>query len=113
MSGRTGFMDLGDVFTNMTEKEGEALIAIHPYLDGLSQREAAEELGISRDALQQRLKNIYQKIPWLREDIAKKRTGEAQKRRNLSRPMRFGDMSGIESDGDDEYFYGDKIVRKF
>lgn len=113
MSGRTKFMDLGDEFPKLTEKEGEVLIAVHPYLDGLTYTEAAEELGISRDALQMRLRNVFKKIPWLQKDIAEKRKRETEIKESIRRPQRFGDMSGVDSDGRYEYFYGDKIVRKF
>ena len=113
MSGRTKFMDLGSEFPKLTEKEGEVLIALHPYLDGLTYTEAAEELGISRGALQMRLRNVFKKIPGLQKDMAEKRIRETEIRESLRRPVRFGDMSGVESDGRDDYFYGDKIVRTF
>lgn len=113
MSGRSKLINLGKEFPKLTEKERDALIMVHPYLDGLTYTEAARELGISRDAVQSRLRNIYRKIPWLQEDMAKKRKEENGKKESLRRPLRFGDMSGIESDGDDEYFYGDKIIQRF
>ena len=99
-------MELGDVFPKLTVKEGEILIMVHPYLDGLSRRDAAEELGISVTAVQQRLSNVFKKIPWLKVDMAEKRVEDNRKKESLRRPRRLGDMEVLE--------YGDdKIVRKF
>lgn len=113
MSGRTKLIDLGKEFPKLTEKERDALICVHPYLDGLTHREAAFELCISRASLEGRLHNTFKKIPWLQEDMKKKRTEEAAKRKSIRSPIRLGDMSGISSDGTVDTFFGEKIVEKF
>ncbi len=113
MSGRTKLIDLGKEFPRLTEKERDTLICIHPYLDDLTHIEAAQELSISKSSLEGRLQNIYKKIPWLQEDIRRKRKEESSKRRSLERPARFGDMSGIGNDGTADTFFGEKIVEKF
>jgi predicted DNA-binding protein YlxM (UPF0122 family) len=113
MSGRGPLTRLGTEFPKLTEKERDALICIHPYLDALSQTEAAEHLGISRDALRDRLARVYKRIPWLRDDIRKKREALARQRRSIRRPARFGDMSSIGSDGVHDTFHDEVILRKF
>ena len=113
MSGRGPLTRLGKEFPKLTEKERDALICVHPYLDALSQTEAAEHLGISRDALRNRLTAVFKRIPWLQEDIRMKRAEIAAQRRSISRPARFGDMSSIGSDGVHDTFHDEVILRKF
>ncbi len=113
MSGRTKLIDLGKEFPRLTEKERDALICVHPYLDGLTHREAAFELGISRPSLEGRLQNAFKKIPWLQEDMKRKRTEEAAKRKSIRSPIRLGDMSGIGDDGTTDTVFGEKIVGRF
>ncbi len=110
---RGPLIDLGEEFPNLTEKQRDALIYVHPYLDGLSHNEAAKELGISRASLESRLKGVYKRVPWLQEDMRRKRTEEAAKRKSIRSPIRLGDMSGIGSDGTTDTFFGEKIVGKF
>lgn len=104
---------LGKDFPKLTERQRDALICTHPYLDGLSYTEAAEHLGISRDALKDRLTAVFKRIPWLQEDIRVKRAEIAAQRRSISRPSRFGDMSGISNDGTHDTFHDEVILRKF
>ena len=113
MTGRGPLIRLGKEFPKLTEKERDALICIHPYLDALSQTEAAEHLGISRDAIRDRLARVFKRIPWLQKDIQRKRAALAKQRRSLSRPARFGDMSSISNDGTHDTFNNEVILRKF
>ena len=112
-STRGPLIDLGKEFPKLTEKQRDALICVHPYLDGLSHSEAAQELGISIDSLEGRLQGAYKRVPWLQEDMRRKRREEATKRRSLRSPIRLGDMSGIGNDGTTDTFFGEKIVEKF
>ena len=113
MSGRSKLIDLGDEFPRLTEKERDALIYVHPYLDGMSYREAAKELCIALSSLKDRLNSTFKKIPWLQDDMRQKRLAEAQKRRNLRNPVRLGNMTGIGNDGSTDTFFGERIVEKF
>lgn len=113
MSGRSKLVDLGEEFPKLTEKEIDALIYVHPYLDGLTHREASLELGISKSSLEGRLHNVFKKIPWLQEDMKRKRAAEADVRRSIRNPIRLGDMSGIGNDGNTDIFFGCKIVEIF
>jgi predicted DNA-binding protein YlxM (UPF0122 family) len=106
-------MDLGAEFPKLTERQRDALICVHPYLDGLSYSQAAEHLGISRDALKDRLEAAFKRIPWLQEDMQMKRSQIAAQRRSIRRPNRFGDMSMIGNDGLHDTFHNEAIVRKF
>lgn len=112
-STRGPLIDLGEEFPKLTEKQRDALICVHPYLDGLSYKEAAQELGISRDSLAGRLQGAFKRVPWLQEDMKQKRTEAARIRRSIRNPIRLGDMSGIGSDGTHDTFFGEKIVGKF
>lgn len=113
MSGRTALLKLGKDFPRLSVKEAEALLLVHPYVDGLTHVEAAKQLGISRASLEGRLHNAYKKIPWLQEDMSRKRKEENSKRRSLEYPSRFGDMSGVGNDGTNDTFFGEKIIGKF
>ncbi len=113
MTPRGPLIDLGKEFPKLTEKQRDALICVHPYLDGLSHNEAAQELGISRASLEGRLQGTYKRVPWLQEDMKRKRTEAAKVRRSIRNPIRLGDMSGIGSDGTTDTFFGEKIVGKF
>ena len=112
-STRGPLVDLGKEFPKLTERQRDALICVHPYLDGLSHNEAAEELGISRASLEGRLQGAFKRVPWLQEDMKRKRTEAAKIRRSIRNPIRLGNMSGIGSDGTTDTFFGEKIVRKF
>ncbi len=113
MNTRGPLIDLGEQFPRLTEKQRDALICVHPYLDGLSHNEAAEELSISRASLEDRLQGAYKRVPWLREDMKKKRAELTARKQSIRRPIRFGDMSGIGNDGTYDTFFGEKIVEKF
>ncbi len=113
MTPRGPLIDLGEEFPKLTEKQRDALICVHPYLDGLSHKEAAEELGISRDSLEDRLQGAYKRAPWLQEDMRKKRAKLTARKESIRRPIRLGDMSGIGSDGTTDTFFGEKIVEMF
>jgi predicted transcriptional regulator len=97
----------------ITHRQAMVLTAVHPNLNGLTHRQAAKFLGISRSAVSQRLKNVYRRLPWIQEDMKRGRAFVAMQRRSIDRPSRFGDMSSIESDGCVETFHGVRIVRKF
>ena len=113
MSGRTKLMNLGEGLTRLTEKEGEALICVHPFLDGHTHKEAAELLGITKSSLEDRISNAFRKIPWLQADMKRKRTELKAQKESIRRPTRLGDMSGIGDDGITDTFFGEKIVGKF
>lgn len=115
MSSRTRgpLIDLGEEFPKLTEKQRDALICVHPYLDGLSHKEAAQELGISRDSLEGRLEGAYKRVPWLQEDMKRKRAKVTAQKESIRRPIRLGDMSSIGNDGTNDTFFGEKIVEKF
>ncbi len=113
MSTRGPLVDLGNDFPKLTEKQRDALICTHPYLDGLSHNEAAQELGISIDSLKGRLQGAYKRVPWLREDMKRKRTEAAKIRRSIRNPIRLGNMSGIGNDETHDTFFGEKIIGKF
>ena len=113
MTPRGPLIDLGEEFPKLTEKQRDALICVHPYLDGLSHKEAAEELGISRASLEGRLQGAFKRVPWLQEDMRRKRSEEAKKRRSIRDPIRLGDMSGMGNDGTNDTLFGEKIVSKF
>ena len=112
-STRGPLIDLGEEFPKLSEKQRDALVCIHPYLDGLSYSEAAEELGISRNSLKGRLQGVYKKVPWLQEDMKRKRAELTARKQSVRRPIRLGDMSGIGSDGTTDTFFGEKIIGKF
>ncbi len=113
MSTRGPLVDLGEQFPKLTEKQRDALICVHPYLDGLSHNEAAQELGVSRASLESRLQGVYKRVPWLQEDMKKKRAELTARKQSIRRPIRLGDMSGIGNDGTHDTFFGEKIVGKF
>ena len=113
MSGRSKLVSLGQEFPTLTEKQRDVLICVHPYLDDLSHREAAIELGISRSSLEDRLRLAFKRIPWLQDDMRQKRKEEAEKRRSLRNPVRLGNMNGIGNDGGTDTFFGEKIMEKF
>ena len=113
MSGRSKLIDLGKEFPKLTEKEADALICVHPYLDGLTQEAAAHHLGISTVSLRGRLQTAYRKIPWLQEDIRMKRKEQAEVRRRIRNASRMGDMRGIGNDESHDTFFGERIVEKF
>lgn len=113
MSVRGKLIKLAEDLPKLTEKQTDALICVHPYLDGLSHMEASEHLGISRSGLQARLKQAYKRIPWLQEDMARKRKEETAKKQSLRRPNRFSDLHMIGSDGKYDTYHGERIVRKF
>ena len=113
MSGRSRLVDLGEEFPRLTEKEIDALICVHPYLDGLTHVDAALELGISKSSLEGRIHNAFKKIPWLQEDMKKKRAETANRKRRIRNPIRLGDMSSVGNDGTNDTFFGEKIVGKF
>ena len=113
MSTRGPLIDLGEQFPKLTERQRDALICVHPYLDGLTHSEAAHELGISRATLEGRLQGAYKRVPWLQEDMRKKRAELTARKQSIRRPIRLGDMSGIGNDGTTDTFFGEKIVGKF
>lgn len=113
MSKRGVLIELAADLPKLTERQMEALICVHPYLDGLSHKLAAEHLGISTAGLQARLKQAYKRIPWLQEDMARKRKEETLKRQSLRRPNRMSDLYMIGSDGKNDTYHGEKILRKF
>ncbi len=113
MTVRGPLIDLGNDFPKLTEKQRDALICVHPYLDGLSHREAAHELGITRASLEGRLQGAFKRIPWLQEDMRRKREEGAKARHSLRNPIRLGDMSAIGNDETHDTFFGEKIVGKF
>ena len=113
MSTRGPLIDLGEQFPKLTERQRDALICVHPYLDGLTHSEAARELGISRATLEGRLQGAYKRVPWLQEDMRKKRAELTARKQSIRRPIRLGDMSGIGNDGTTDTFFGEKIVGKF
>ena len=113
MSKRGVLIELAEDLPKLTEKQMEVLICVHPYLDDMTQRETAEHLGICRNSVNDRLEGIYKRIPWLQDDMARKRKEETVKKQSLRRPNRFGDMSGIGSDGKNDTYHGEKILRKF
>ena len=106
-------MELGKEFPKLTEKERDALILVHPYLDGMTNGEAAAELGISVSALQERLCRAYKRIPWLKADMKMKREHITAIKQSIRRPSRFGDMSSISNDGTHDTFNDEVILRKF
>ncbi len=112
MAVRGPLIDLGNDFPKLTERQRDALICVHPYLDGLSHKEAAQELGITRASLEDRLQGAYKRVPWLQGDMRKKRAELAAQKQSIRRPIRLGDMSGIGSDGTTDTFFGEKIVGK-
>ena len=112
-STRGPLIDLGEEFPKLTEKQRDALICVHPYLDDLSHSEAAQELGITRTSLEDRLQGAYKRVPWLQEDMRKKRAELAARKQSIRRPIRLGDMSGIGNDETHDTFFGEKIVGKF
>jgi len=113
MSTRGPLIDLGEEFPKLTEKQRDALICVHPYLDGLTHKQAASLLNISKVSLESRLKGIYKRIPWLQEDMKRKRKEITAQKESIRRPTRLGDMSGIGDDGITDTFFGEKIVGKF
>lgn len=113
MSGRSKVLNLGDELPKLTEKECEALILVHPYCDAMSQREAAEELCIALSSFKDRLRGVYNKVPWLKQDIQNKREQLSKIRKSISRPVRLGDMACIGNDGANDTLYDEKIIRKF
>lgn len=113
MSIRGPLIDLGEEFPKLTEKQRDALICVHPYLDGLTHNEAAQELGISRASLEGRLQGAYKRVPWLQKDMKRKRAELTARKQNIRRPIRLGDMSGIGNDGSTDTFFGEKIVETF
>ena len=113
MSTRGPLVDLGEQFPKLTEKQRDALICVHPYLDDLSHNEAAKELGISRTSLEDRLQGAFKRVPWLQRDMRRKRSEEAAKRRSIRNPIRLGDMRGMGNDGTNDTLFDEKIVRKF
>jgi len=113
MAARGPLIDLGKDFPKLTERQRDALISVHPYLDGLSHDGAAKELGISRSTLEGRLQGAYKRIPWLQEDMRCKRKEMAKRRRSLRNPVRLGDMSGMGNNESHDTLFGEKIVEKF
>ncbi len=113
MSGRTKLIDLGKEFPKLTEKETEALLMVHPYLEGLTHRQAAVLLRITKASFEGRIDNAFRKIPWLQEDMRRKRAELTARKQSIRRPIRFGDMYGISDDGTHDTFFGEKIVSKF
>lgn len=113
MSKRGALIELANDLPKLTEKQMEALICVHPYLDGLSHKEAAEHLGISKNTLTGRLIQAYKRIPWLQDDMARKRKEETAKKESLRRPNRMSDLYMIGSDGKNDTYHGERILRKF
>ncbi len=113
MSGRTKLIDLGKELPKLTEKEAEALFLVHPYVDGNTHKQAAVLLGITKASLEDRISNIFRKIPWLQEDMRRKRAELTARKQNIRRPTRLGDMSGISNDETHDTFFGDRIVERF
>jgi len=105
----------GDRTLLLTEKEMEVLVMYHPLVDNMNCREIGEELGIKESAVKGRLKNIYERNPWLKEEIKIGKKNMTTKIRNTRRHIRrMGNMSTISSDvSGNEIFLGQKIVRKF
>ncbi len=113
MSGRGPLLSAGDGLPKMTAKEREILLLIHPYAGGLSLGQAAAHLKISRYAVKSRLDGIYKRIPWIHDDILKKRKQLTYIKQSIRRPFRFGDMSSISNDGTHDTFNNEVILRKF
>lgn len=98
----------------MTKKQMEVLTMIHPDVGAMSQEDIAEELGISREAVRQRLKGIYKNNPGLQEHIERRKKANSLSRESLRRPMRFNDLENLNSDiHGNEFLNGHKVVRKF
>ena len=113
MTTRGPLIELGKGFPKLTERQIDALVCVHPYLDAMTYEEAAAELGISKKALAGRLRGAFKRIPWLQAEMARQRKEESRKRRSLHSPARLGDMNGIGNDETHDTFFGEKIVEKF
>lgn len=114
MSGRSRLLDhVSKEIPRLTEKERDALIAVHPYIDGMTHREAADYFCISVHALQCRLQRVYHKLPWIQNEMRRIRELEAQRRKSLRRPIRIGDWDDLGSDGVVDTLNNERIVRKF
>lgn len=111
MGSRTAL--LGEEFYKLSQKEVEILLLVHPYLDGLTHRQAAMILGITKCSVEGRLHNAFQKIPWLQEDMKRKRSELTARKESIRSPTRFGDMRGVSNDETHDTFFGKKIVEKF
>ena len=111
MSGRTAL--LSKEFYGLSSKEAEVLLLVHPYVDGLTHRQAAKLLGITKASVEDRLRNVFRKIPWLQEDMKRKRLELTARKESIRNPSRFGNMNGIDNDETHDTFFGEKIVEKF
>ncbi|MFA6691162.1 MAG: helix-turn-helix domain-containing protein [Saccharofermentanales bacterium] len=64
-------MKIGDQEVDLTDEELELLELVHPLFRGLTFREAAKELGVHRNTVINRLRQLKKKFPAL-EDTMKK-----------------------------------------
>lgn len=113
MSVRGKLKEIATDLPKLTEKQIEILLCVHPYADGRTHKETAAHLNISANAVADRIKGIFKKIPWLRDDMARKRVEENRKKESLRRPNRFNDMYMIGNDGKCDTYHGERILRKF
>jgi DNA-directed RNA polymerase specialized sigma24 family protein len=105
--------ELAKDLPKLTDKQMEVLTCVHPYIGGMTYREAAQLLCVSVSAIQDRLNGIYRRIPWLKEDMARKRKEETRHKESLRRPNRIGDERFLGTDGKYDTFHGERILRKF
>jgi hypothetical protein len=110
---RGKLIELAKGLPKLTAKQQEVLMCIHPYCGGMTYKEASVVLCVSLSAISYRMAGIFKRIPWLQEDIARKRVDETMKRESLRRPNRFSDMYMIGTDGVYDTYHGERILRKF
>jgi len=106
-------IELAKDLPKLTSKQMEILLCVHPYAGDMKHKEAAALLGISINAVTERLKGIYSRISWLQKDMAIKRHEENIKKESLRRPNRFSDLYMIDNDGTHDTYHGIRILRKF
>jgi DNA-binding CsgD family transcriptional regulator len=110
---RGKLIELAKDLPKLTAKQMEVLTCVHPYMWGMTYKETARLLGICPKSVADRLKGIYKRIPWLQEDMRRKRKEETVKKESLRRPNRFNDMYMIGNDGIYDTYHGERILRKF
>ena len=94
--------------------ELELLKMIHPIFDvNMTRKEACDILGISVPTGRRIWNSMIERYPALAESMKKWDNPLEIERCKVRGAKRLGDLSGIETDGNNEYLYGDKIVRKF
>jgi len=110
---RGKLIELAKDLPKLTQKQMEVLSCVHPYAGGMTHKATAYSLGVSVTAIQERLRGLYKRIPWLQKDMARKRSEEFKKKESLRRPKRFNDMYMIGNDGVFDTYHGERILRKF